>query len=399
MTPSPMPDNQRPQRRTIALLAFAGFASMASVRVCDGLLPELIRAFDRPAAETAYVITAFAIAYGVMQVVLGPLGDRYGKYRLITVAALTCAGWSAATALAPSFAWLLALRAVTGGTTAAIIPLSLAWIGDSVPYSERQPVIARMVMGVILGVGGGQLLGGGLADTLGWRWAFAILSLLYLAVGTLMLMDLRRGAAHARRAPASANLAIVAKITSVLRVPWARRVLLTVFVEGILVFGTLALMPYYLNHYFHVSLTVAGATVALFALGGFFYTTQARRLVPALGEIGLSLAGGGVAGLSLVALGLGGSWLWGMPASFGLGLGYYLIHNTLQTNATQMVPDHRGTGVSVFAACLFLGQSSGVTAAASLLHRIGPTLLFTVAGAGMALLGLSFASGLRAQGR
>ncbi len=389
-----------PRSWTITLLAFAGFASMASVRVCDGLLPELIREFGHPASETAYVIIAFAIAYGAMQLIFGPLGDRYGKYRVITGAALACAAWSLAAVFAPSLPWLIALRAVTGGTTAAIIPLGLAWIGDAIPYSRRQPVIARMVAGVILGVGGGQLLGGGLADTLGWRWAFGLLGAIYLAVGVLLQRELRGNAeSHARLSAATESLAIVPRIRSVVGTPWAARVLATVFVEGILVFGPLALIPYYLNSYFDVSLTVAGATVALFALGGFAYTTQARRLVSALGETGLSLAGSGIAGLSLVTLGLGASWSWAVPASFGLGLGYYMIHNTLQTNATQMAPEHRGTAVSVFAAAFFAGQSTGVTAAAGLLQRIGPAWLFSVAGIALILLGLSFATGLRGQGR
>jgi predicted MFS family arabinose efflux permease len=395
-----MTHSDTPRGWSITLLACAGFASMASVRVCDGLLPKLIRQFGHPASETAYVITAFAIGYGAMQLVFGPLGDRYGKYRVITIATLTCAAWSLAAVFAPSLRWLITLRAVTGGTTAAIIPLGLAWIGDTVPYSHRQPVIARMVAGVILGVGGGQVLGGGLADTLGWRWAFGILGGIYLVVGVLLQRELRGNAeSHARLSPATGSLAIVPRVRSVLEAPWARRVLATVFVEGMLVFGPLALIPYYLHTRFDVSLTAAGATVALFAMGGFAYTTQARRLVPALGETGLSLTGSGMAGLSLVALGLGSSWLWAIPASFGLGLGYYMIHNTLQTNATQMASEHRGTAVSVFAAAFFVGQSTGVTAAAGLLQRIGPAWLFPTAGAGLILLGLGFTAGLRGQGR
>lgn len=395
-----MTNTDIPRRWIIVLLALAGFASMASVRVCDGLLPELIRAFNRSTAETAYVITAFAVGYGVMQLVFGPLGDRYGKYRIITVATLVCAGWSVATAFAPTLWWLIVLRAVTGGTTAAIIPLGMAWIGDTVPYNQRQPFLARMLTGVALGVGGGQLLGGGLADTLGWRWAFGLLGGLYFAIGTLMLLELRdRASSYRPPSPGSASLNVVPRIRAVLGVPWAHRVLATVFIEGILIFGPLALIPYYLNSCFGVSLAVAGATVALFALGAFLYTVLARRLVSALGEVWLSLGGSAVAALSLLALGLGTNWLWDVPASFGLGLGYYMIHNTLQTNATQMAPAHRGTAVSVFAACLFLGQSTGVTVAAALFHIIGPAWLFTAGAACMILLGLSFASGLRGQGR
>lgn len=240
-----MEHTETPRRWAIVLLAFAGFASMASVRVCDGLLPELIREFGRPATETAHVVTTFAIGYGLMQLVFGPLGDRFGKYRIIAFAALACAGWSLASVFAPTLEWLIVLRAVTGGTTAAIIPLSLAWIGDTVPYEKRQAVIARMLIGVILGVGGGQLLGGSLADTLGWRWAFGTLGTLYLVVGVLLQIELRRNAAaHGRLSPGTGRFSVIPRVAAVIGAPWARRVIATVFIEGMLVFGPLAFVPY-----------------------------------------------------------------------------------------------------------------------------------------------------------
>ena len=395
-----MEHTETPRRWTIALLAFAGFVSMASVRVCDGLLPELIREFGHPATQTAHVVTTFAIGYGIMQLFFGPMGDRFGKYRVIAVATLACAGWSLASVFAPNLEWLIVLRGITGGTTAALIPLSLAWIGDTVPYEQRQPVIARMIIGVILGVGGGQVLGGGLADTLGWRWAFGTLGILYLVVGILLQVELRRNAAsHARLSPGTGRFSVIPRVTAVLRTPWARRVIATVFMEGMLVFGPLAFIPYYLNRDFGISLALAGAVVALFAVGGFVYTTLAKRLVATLGEAGLCVGGGTIAMVAMVGVAMGPAWYWTVPASFLLGLGYYMLHNTLQTNATQMTPEHRGTAVSLFAAAFFLGQSAGVTLAAVVIHRAGPVWLFSLAAAGMLLLGGGFAAGLRRQGR
>lgn len=50
------------------------------------------------------------------------------------------------------------------------------------------------------------------------------------------------------------------------------------------------------------------------------------------------------------------------PANFVSGVGFYMLHNTLQTNATQMMPARRGAAVALFATCFFLGQSAGVAA-------------------------------------
>src|ERR1700755_688476 len=54
-----------------------------------------------------------------------------------------------------------------------------------------------------------------------------------------------------------------------------------------------------------------------------------------------------------------------------IGLGFYMLHNTLQTNATQMSPEARGTAVGVFSAALYLGQTAGVAGVAFVVDRAG----------------------------
>ena len=78
----------------------------------------------------------FTAAYGVFQLVYGPVGDRLGKYRVIAWACAVSALTTLACALAPTFPLLVVARFLAGGTAAAMIPLSMAWIGDNVPTSS-----------------------------------------------------------------------------------------------------------------------------------------------------------------------------------------------------------------------------------------------------------------------
>src|SRR5207253_882534 len=102
----------------------------------------------------------------------GPLGDRYGKYRTAAFATLACAIGNLGAVFAPTLSLLIVCRGIAGATGGGIIPLALAWIGDTIPYAERQAVLARFLTGTILGIACGQFIGGLFADTLGWRWAF-----------------------------------------------------------------------------------------------------------------------------------------------------------------------------------------------------------------------------------
>src|SRR5690625_8036564 len=144
------------QRLIIILLALAGFASMASMRITDAMLPALSQDFARPIADVAQNITVFAIAYGLMQLIYGPLGDRHGALRVISLASLACAIGTLGTALADSLTTLLIFRTLNGATAAAIIPLSMAWVGDNVPYEERQIPLIHMLSRCVLGLTAGD---------------------------------------------------------------------------------------------------------------------------------------------------------------------------------------------------------------------------------------------------
>jgi MFS transporter, YNFM family, putative membrane transport protein len=62
-------------------------------------------------------------------------------------------------------------------------------------------------------------------------------------------------------------------------------------------------------------------------------------------------------------------------SAFAAGLGFYMMHSTLQINATQMAPAVRGTAMAVFAGCLFLGQSVGVSLGGLILRLADSTWL------------------------
>jgi len=69
--------------RSIALLAAAGFASQAQVRVTDSLLPQIAIDFHTTVGVAALVVTLYAVTHGSIQFIAGPVSDRFGKYRTV----------------------------------------------------------------------------------------------------------------------------------------------------------------------------------------------------------------------------------------------------------------------------------------------------------------------------
>ncbi|MDQ7969869.1 MAG: MFS transporter [Oxalicibacterium faecigallinarum] len=381
-------------RLTIPALSLAAFGSAISLRVTDPLLPRLASEFGVSLGQVAYVITAFSIAYGVSQLFFGPVGDRFGKYFVIAWACMACALTALLCALAPNYPLLIVARLLAGATAAAIIPLSMAWIGDVIPYKERQPVLAQFLIGQIIGISAGVLLGGFTADHLSWRVPFFLLSFCFVLISLTLFAFNRRLPARAlttHRAEGSAVRRMFNEFSLVLQRPWSRVVLATVFLEGAFLYGAFAFIASHLHHVHHLSLTRAAGLVMLFGLGGFLYAISSRRLVRGLGEKGLVHWGGLLVMASLLIISLAPVWWWTIPACFVCGLGFYMLHNTLQINATQMAPERRGAAVSIFASCFFLGQSAGVSAAGWAIGHFGTTVVIAIGAVGVLLVALNFA--------
>ncbi len=72
-----------------------------------------------------------------------------------------------------------------------------------------------------------------------------------------------------------------------------------------------------------------------------------------------------------------------------------MLHNTLQTNATQMTPEARGTAVALFSSSLYIGQTAGVAVGALVIDRVGAVPLFLGAAAALPALALWFAGELK----
>lgn len=397
MTKAPTTSLSVANRRSILLLSFATFSSMAVQRICDAMLPELARVFSVSLGQAAQVVSVFAMVYGAAQLFYGPMGDRLGKFRIVTYATLACSVGSVLAVFSSSLDMLVVARVLVALGAAAIIPLAMAWVGDVAPPDKLQETLARVGLGSTLGMVGGQLLGGLLTDTLGWRWAFGLMAVLFTVVGIFLYVNWR-----AQQALPVAPLddeafirpGFVAQALSIITGPWSRVVLTVAFVEGAAGFGVLAVWASHLHDALSLSLTSAGAIVALFGLGGVAYMATARYLVNRLGQPGLTRAGAGLVGLAALTVAFTPYWLLALPACLLGGFGFFMLHNTLQANAAQMAPAARGTAVSLFAAALFLGQSVGVFFAAKLIDRTGSAAVVALGGLLVLAVGVYFSTAL-----
>ncbi|MGH6786135.1 MAG: spinster family MFS transporter [Novosphingobium sp.] len=140
---------------------------------------------------------AFALLYTLLGLPIAKYADRPStdRGRLI---ALSVAVWSAMTALcgvAQNFTQLLLARVGVGVGEAGCTPAAHSLIADRVPKERRASALAFYALGIPIGTLLGMLIGGFLADTLGWRKAFMVVGLpgiVLAAIVAVMLTDRNR---------------------------------------------------------------------------------------------------------------------------------------------------------------------------------------------------------------
>jgi len=350
------------------------------------MLPRLASEFGESVSATAVIISAYAFAYAGAQLAYGPLGDRFGKLRVVTLSLAGAALGSFGCALAEDLATLAAMRFATGLFASTPVMLGMAYIGDRVPAAGRQPVIARFIIGTITGQALGPAVGGAMTDLVGWRGTFALLGAVFALVSVVLLLRTRAQWGDEKAIALSANpFAVHLRL---LRSSRIRHVVTVGFIETVLFFGAFAFLGAYLSLRFDLSLTLIGAILAGFGAGGVLYSFMVRRLLMELGQRGLVLAGGVACFACYILAMLTPLWEVFVVCTVGLGFSFYMLHNTLQTKATEMAPEARGTALALYSSAWALGQAVGVAAMGLAVGLLDYQVSIIAFGAGYFLLGL-----------
>ncbi|MDH5534860.1 MAG: MFS transporter [Betaproteobacteria bacterium] len=366
----------------LLLIGAAGFISIGTFRLTDPLLPAIASDFGATVGSVAQTVTAFMLGYGLLQLLYGPLGDRLGKLRVMGFALALCSVATMGCAATGSVAALAALRFLGGMTAGAMVPLSMAHIGDTVPYETRQATIGHYLSATIMGQIVGGSLAGMFAEFFGWRLVFV----LFGAAGLIVAARLARIAA--RTPPPAPRPAGERRPTpfSLLALPDARIVWGAVFLEGTLVLGVVPYAGAYLRYGFDLDYFTIGLVLGSFGVGGLVFSALVRLMIARLGERGMIATGGTLVVVSYCLLALAPVWQIFIPALALVGMGFFTMHNPLQVRATELAPHARGTAMSGFSFSLFLGQGVGVFAISFLVDGPGYRIAYGLAAAGVVLL-------------
>ncbi|MDN4160943.1 MDR family MFS transporter [Nocardioides abyssi] len=173
--------------RLIALLVGSAFVVILNETIMGVALPELMREFDVPAATAQWLTTAFLLTMAVVIPITGFLLTRFPLRRVFMAAMISFTAGTLLAALAPTFAVLVGARVVQAVGTALMMPLLITTILTIVPPERRGRMMGTISIVISVAPAVGPTISGIVLDQLDWRWMFWLvlpIAALSLALGT-----------------------------------------------------------------------------------------------------------------------------------------------------------------------------------------------------------------------
>jgi EmrB/QacA subfamily drug resistance transporter len=157
---------------TFAIVSVALFMVVLDNLVVTTALPSIRADLGATIQSLEWTVNAYTLTYAVLLLTGAALGDRFGRRRMFVLGLGIFTVASAAAALAPTTAALIAARAVQGAGAAVVTPLTLTLLAEAFPPDRRGLALGAWSGISGLGVALGPLVGGAVVDGISWHWIF-----------------------------------------------------------------------------------------------------------------------------------------------------------------------------------------------------------------------------------
>ncbi|MFI0423551.1 DHA2 family efflux MFS transporter permease subunit [Spongiactinospora sp. 9N601] len=168
------PGRSRNPWLVLVVLCLGQCVVLLDTTIVNAAIPSMVSGLGASVDEILWIGSSYLLAYAVLLVTSGRLGDLYGQKRLFVTGLLLFTAASAACGAAQSPGQLVAARVVQGVGAALLTPQSLALISRIFPADRRGRALGVWGSMVGLAAAAGPTAGGLLISTLGWRWVFYI---------------------------------------------------------------------------------------------------------------------------------------------------------------------------------------------------------------------------------
>lgn len=353
----------------LLLLGVIAFLANGDNYAAAPLIINIAKDLSLTVDTAALSVTAYMLSFGVFTLLFGPLSDRFGKVKIINIAAIGTAIFSILGGFAFNLPSLVFFRAMNGAFGAGIFPVTMALVGQSFDDQNRHKALGKVMGMMFLGGATATALGGALAYFGSWRLVYIFYGIGELVLSLIILKTLQKDI------PVSTEFNLIKSY----KVPFSNfkfmRLVLTVLFVGFTVFGSFTYTGQLVQGLTGFNILVVGLILSLFGIG----TVVGGRIAPKL-KTRLSsrfLAVAGVIGFaSLMLLSSTNQTPLIMISLFGFGIAFIFLQSTLIATAQEMLPTMRGTAMSLASFNMFVGGAIGTNLNGKIMNMFGTSQIF-----------------------
>lgn len=357
------------KNKMIMVLGSMAFLANGDNYAAAPLLINISKDLNFTISTAAMSVTAYMLAFGIFTLIFGPLSDRYGKVKIINIAAIGTAIFSILGGFAFDLPSLIFFRAMNGAFAAGIFPVTMALVGQSFDDKNRHKALAKLMGLMFLGGATATAIGGGLAYIGSWRLVYVFYGISELILAIIMFKTLER------------DKQVVEKLNffKAYREPLTNykfmRLVITVFFVGFSVFGSFTYSGKLLKEATNYNILVVGIILSLFGLGTVIGGKIAPKIKQKL-KYGFLFLAGVVGSASLFIMSITKN-VWGLSIGLvGFGIAFIFLQSTLISTAQEMFPKRRGTAMSLASFNMFVGGAVGTSVNATIIKTYGVSTIF-----------------------
>jgi predicted MFS family arabinose efflux permease len=379
----------------IFLLATSCFVGSLSLRLLDPVVPQVARDLSTSPEAVALLSTAFLFTYALTQPFVGAIADAYGKVKILKICSAALAVMLVAMAFAPTIEIMYAARIFGGIFGGGVFTVALSIVGDRVAVSERQVALSKLIMASQMAQLFGVIAAGIIASYVGWRIAVAAAAVVAIGASIMLQRNLHPRAGVTRY---PINMArIRSTLARLFSNPRTQTCYTGVLFDGMAIMGIVPFVAILLETSGEGGLREAGFVISGLAAGGLLYTLTVSRFLPLVGGMHNMLRfGGALAAIGMAIIAHGGPWPLQAGTFVLVGWGFFMLHGSLQAQATDVEPELRGTSVSMHSCAFTLGTAIGPALYALGINTVGAKPAILIGAFVILVIGLFTAARLEA---
>ncbi len=357
------------KEKMLLILGLMAFLANGDNYAAAPLIIKIAEDLSLTISTAAISVTAYMLAFGAFTLLFGPLSDRFGKVRVINIAAMGTAIFSMLGAVAFNLPSLIFFRAMNGAFGAGIFPVTLALVGQTFDDKNRHRALAKVMGMMFMGAASATIIGGILSYLGSWRMVYFFYGFAELILAIVMQKSLERDK------PTVAKLHYINAYKGPLTNFQFMKIIMSVLLLGFAIFGSFTYSGTLLTEITKYNILIVGLILSLFGIG----TVAGGRIAPKLkSKIGPGFLGlaGFLGAASLFVLSSSENVVLLGVALFIFGMAFISIQSTFISTAQENFPKMRGTVMSLVSFQMFIGGAIGTSLNGMIMKQYGTQQIY-----------------------